>query len=234
MLIETMERRRLFAVTVTQDYPGYYEINGDDSGNTIAVTVSQNDDTFTLDGTTYTDVAFILVNSGNGNDAVSLISVDGSGMIGAAVNGQGGDDSITVNFDAAVSGGDGNDSIYLSDSYRGEAHGGAGDDKIYISGDCVDAVIMGDDGNDLIDCSNNNCGVTVHGGEGDDTIYGSAYCDTIYGDGGTNQLIGNGGNDTFYTRDGYGDSVDGGDGTNMLYGNGTEASVNNVQYINYA
>src|SRR6059058_1620581 len=134
MMIETMERRRLFAVTVTEDYPGFYEINGDDSGNTIALSVSQNDETFTMDGTTYTDVSFILVNSGNGSDAITMTSVDGSGVIGAAVNAGGGNDSVTVNFDANISGGEGDDTMYLSDAYRGEAHGDAGNDKIYISG----------------------------------------------------------------------------------------------------
>ena len=51
-LVERLERRRLFAVAVTQTYPGFYEVDGDNSGNVINIAVSQASQTFTLNGAT--------------------------------------------------------------------------------------------------------------------------------------------------------------------------------------
>lgn len=232
-MIQVLERRRHFSVSISEDFPGFYQITGDGSANTISLSVSMSEESFTFDEVTYYEVSYIVVSSGGGDDAITLTSVDGSGTIGAAVDAGEGADSVSVNFDAVVAGGDGNDSLYLSDSYRGEAHGDGGNDQIYISGACVDAVIEGGDGNDLIDCSANASGVTVHGGNGDDTIYGSAYADEIYGDAGTNLLIGNAGDDVFNSRDGSGDSIIGGDGSDMLYANGLESGVSGVEYTFY-
>ncbi len=61
MQIENLEGRRLLSVTVNQTSPGFYEVNGDESDNVIVVSVSQNDQSFTLDGITYTGVNYIYV-----------------------------------------------------------------------------------------------------------------------------------------------------------------------------
>ena len=39
MLIDSLESRRHYSVTVSQTYPGFYEVQGDDESNTIAITV---------------------------------------------------------------------------------------------------------------------------------------------------------------------------------------------------
>jgi Ca2+-binding RTX toxin-like protein len=227
--VELLENRRLLSVAVNETYPGFYQVQGDNSGNVISATVNQNDYTFTLDGTTYTDVSYISVVTGNGNDSISITSVDGSGMIGAAITSNGGDDNITLNFDGAIWTGQGDDVIHLSDSFRGEAYASTGNDQIFISGACVNAEIQGDDGNDLIDCSANDSSVVIKGGAGNDTIIGSAYDDVLYGDEGHNVIRGGGGNDVVYAHNG--DSVDGGEGADTLYASGAVDTVISIEVI---
>lgn len=196
MLLESLESRRLFSVTVTEGYPGFYEICGDEHPNVIDVSVSMNDETFTLDGVTYTGVAYILVHGYGGDDTISVISTDGPGYITGVISAGDGNDTITLNFDGGVWAGAGDDTLYLSDAFYGEALGEAGDDRIYISGDCYDAQIDGGAGNDFIDCSGNNYRVFARGGAGNDTIIGSAYDDHLRGDEGDDTIIGGGGNDS--------------------------------------
>ena len=199
MHIESLESRRLFSVTVTEGYPGFYEVWGDDSANVIDISVSMQNETFTLNGVTYSNVAYIWVYGFGGDDVITVTSVDGWGYIGASISGHDGNDQISLNFDGGIWGGEGDDVLYMSDSFHGEAYGGGGNDQMYISGDCYGAEIRGGDGNDLIDCSGNNCPVTVRGGAGDDTLIGSNYNDVLYGDQGSDRLIGGGGNDYFYS-----------------------------------
>lgn len=213
--IERLESRRLFAVTVTQNYPGYYQVDSDNSTDAVAIAVSQNDQTMTVNGVTYPGVSYITVNGGTGDSAISVTSVDGQGSIGCAINGGGGNQTISTNLSAVIHGGTGNDVIYLHDSFYGEVYGDSGNDRIFIMGDCVNPMIYGGSGNCLIDASQNNYGVVIHGGTGNDTIYGSPYDDMIYGDGGIDFMYGVGGNDTFYSTGGviYGSSG----GNNVAY-----------------
>jgi hypothetical protein len=230
--IEILESRRLLAVTVSEGYPGFYEINGDDAPDYIDVAVSQQNYTFTLNGVTYTDVANIQVHGGGGDDVISVHSIDGPGDIGAGITGDDGNDVLSLNFDGGISGGNGDDTIILQDSFYGAAEGGAGNDSIYIQGGCVSADIHGDDGNDLIDGTASSVALTIHGGAGNDTLLGSDYADNLYGDGGSDSLVGNGGNDTFYTRGDTNDTVDGGDGYNIVFAGGGE-NISNCQQIYY-
>jgi Ca2+-binding RTX toxin-like protein len=233
-MLDMLEPRRLFAVTVSEGYPGVFEITGGDSADVIQGTVSQQNNTLTIDGNTYNDVWYISVNAGGGNDTISLTTTAGAGCIGAGIDAGAGDDTISLNFDGSIYAGSGNDTLNLADSFRGEAYGGTGDDHIIVAGECVNAAIQGDSGDDLIDCSNNNYSVTVHGGTGNDTIYGSQYDDEIWGDQGTDSLVGNSGNDTFFSRDGSQDVVVGGAGTDVAYANGSETSMTGVEYVYYS
>src|SRR5205814_9045886 len=104
----------------------------------IAITVSMADQTFTLDGTTYSDVQYIFVQGFEGDDTITVRSVDGPGSIGASLSGDEGDDTLAINFDGGVWAGAGNDTLVLTDSYRGQAYGDGGNDRIFISGACVD------------------------------------------------------------------------------------------------
>jgi Ca2+-binding RTX toxin-like protein len=230
MDVETLESRKLFSVTVSQGYPGFYEVDGDASDDTISISVSQTNGTFTLDNTTYTDVQYVAVNSGGGADTVSVLSADGSGMAGAAISGGEGDDNLSLNFDGAIWGGDGNDSIHISDSFYGEVYGEAGNDQMFISGECVDARIEGGDGSDLIDCSGNNYSVLVYGGYGDDTIIGSNFDDQLYGDAGSDSILGGNGNDSIYSYD-NGDTIDGGNGGDVAYTSGASPTMSNMEAV---
>jgi Ca2+-binding RTX toxin-like protein len=231
MELELLENRRLLSGTVTQIYPGYFEVQGDGSNDAIDISVSQNNDTFTLDGETFYDVSYISIDGGGGDDHISVLSSDGEGSIGAGITGGDGNDDITLNFDGGVWAGSGNDVLHLTDSFRGEAYGEDGDDTMVISGACVDAEIQGGAGDDLIDCSNNSYSVVVHGGVGNDTIFGSAYNDQIYGDQGSDALYGNGGNDNFFVCGN--DSVDGGDGRDAVYVQGSLQQSTDVEDVYY-
>lgn len=230
--IEDLECRRLFT-SVVQTYPGYYEVNADSSSNAINIAVSQANSTFTLDGVTYSNVAYIVVNGNGNNDQITVTSDNELGPIGCAVNAGGGNDNISVSdLTAVIHGGSGNDTIALKDSFYGEVYGDGGSDNIYVIGDCLDAEIVGGTGGpDMIDAWYSNYGVTIYGGPANDTIYGSRYDDVIYGGGGTDTIYGNGGNDTFYSSGGIiiGAS-DGGDNTAYIP-TGSNVTCINVQNI---
>jgi len=221
MFIETLECRRMLS-TVTEAYPGYYEIQAAENGDVIEASVSMADKTFTLNGTTYGNVSYILVNGGAGNDLITISSEDGPGTIGAGINARGGQDLLTLNFDGAIWGGDDSDVLFLSDSFRGEAYGEGGADKIYITDACVNANIHGGGGNDFIDCTINECPVVAHGDAGNDTIYGSELDDEIYGDQGNDVIYARAGDDVIYSSDN--DTIDGGDGYDAVVGNNSNTT----------
>lgn len=217
--LESLEQRRLFSVTVTEGFTGYYSVQGDDAADVIDVSVSMASESFTLGGVTYTGVQFIDVSGGGGNDSITVIS-DGAGSIGATLSGGDGNDSLLLSFDGGIWGDDGMDTITLCDAFRGQVSGGEGSDLITVGGECVDAVIDGGGGDDGIDASGNNYGVLIHGGAGDDVIWGSGHDDDVYGDGGVDMIYGLGGDDVIYVQDAGGaDWVSGGDGYDVLYGN---------------
>ena len=168
MLMEILERRRLLTVTVNETSPGFYEINGDDSDNTIVISVSQNDQSFTLDGVTYTGVNYIYVFGNGGNDTID-VSAPSAGSIGASIDGGDGNDQLCLNFDGVVWGGAGDDIVILTDSFRGQVSGDEGNDQIY--GDGGSNHIYGLGGNDTIYCRN-GAADDVDGGSGANFMYG--------------------------------------------------------------
>lgn len=227
-LLERLECRRLFSVTVSQGYPGYYTISGDNSANTISVSVNQNARTFTLNGVTYGNVSYITVNGYDGND---FVTVAGSpGVIGCTINEGNGNDSVSLSFDGAIYVGGGQDIVSLKDSFQGEIHTGDGPDQISLSGYCANAVVYAGNGNDLIDASGNNYGVAIYAGNGNNTIYGSNSDDFISVGSGSNVICCLNGNDTVYCRNGSPDTVIGGSGNDTVYGDSLD-SVYNVQAV---
>lgn len=217
MKFESLEGRRLFAVTVTEGYPGFYEVHGTAGDDAIVAQVNMAAETLTVDGTTYEGVGYVVAYGYAGNDTITITSVDGAGIIGASISAGDGHDSITLMIDGGVWAGKGDDSIYLKDSFRGEAYGEGGHDYMYIAGTTADAHIRGGDGHDYIDCSSNYYGVVAFGDAGNDTIYGSAFGDQLYGNEGNDHLFGGGGDDTFYASGGGNDHIDGGAGNDIAY-----------------
>jgi hypothetical protein len=171
--LESLEGRKLFAVTVSEGFSGFYEVIGDEDANHIDISVSMKDHTFTLDSVTYTDVSYISVQGNGGSDTINVLSADGRGDIGAGILGGDGMDTINLNFDGAIWGGNDDDYITLTDSYFGQVLGEGGNDEIYIHGTCVSADIEGGDGQDFIDCSNSTMGLSIFVDNVNDTIYGS-------------------------------------------------------------
>ena len=210
--VESLEGRRLCSVTVNETFTGFYEIHGTPGDDAIEFSVSMNGESFTFGETTYSGVQFIMVYAGDGNDTVSLASSDGPGWIGATIDGGGGSDALSLGFDGAIYGGDGDDRLALADSFRGEARGEDGNDRITLSGACVDPEVAGGDGDDVIDASANHYGVVLQGGLGNDTLTGSGYDDELYAGEGDDRLYGCGGNDLFFVEGGGVDVVTGGDG----------------------
>lgn len=230
-LVERLEFRRLFAVSVVQTYPGFYEIDADAGTNNIAVDVNQDAQTFALDGTTYQNVQHVTINGNNNGDTISVNSDSEWGYIGCDVNGGAGNDTISLNeLSGVIHGGGGQDNLTLRDSFYGEVYGDCGSGSIYVVGDSAGAQINAGTGNTLVDATQSNYGVTIHGGAGNDTLYGSAYDDEIFGGGGNDKMYGVAGNDTFYSTGGV--VVGSANGTNTAYvPTGTYVACYNTQFI---
>ena len=177
----------------------------------------------------------------SGNDFLALMGV--SSNVQAEINGNGGDDVITIGDDVSgvflLRGGEGSDTITGSlsgDNIRGgtgddeisgrdgediiwgdegndEISGGAGDDQ--MEGDGGDDTLNGDEGNDRLEGEAGSD--TLNGGAGDDILIGGEDNDTLNGDGGNDQIWGQTGDDGLYGNDGF-DMLFGGDGNDTLDG----------------
>ncbi len=93
-----------------------------------------------------------------------------------------------------------------------EVHGGQGNDTIFLS-DSSDSKAYGDDGNDTITASSVEglTNVELHGGAGNDTLTAGPSGITIYGDGGNDTITGSPEADFLYGDDGTGTITDGAD-----------------------
>lgn len=164
--------------------------NMDDGDDTVTVTQGATNDTVFVEWGGYkqefTHVTKIVVNAGAGNDFIDLRG---------------------VKLQANIEGGDGNDTIYLSDGSGSTANGGAGDDLIIASGELTGTLVKlyGGPGNDTLTAG--TTAITIYGDGGNDTITGSPEADLLYGgDGndvihggpGNDYIIGNLGNDKLY------------------------------------
>ena len=189
------------------------------------ITGSNGDDTFDLDQFSGfranidarggDDTIRIAVNSGliqggPGDDRITSVSEFSYGL---TLNGDGGNDRITVAGAASIDGGSGDDVIDARGNTGGfssgiSATGGPGNDLIY-----------GSNFNDLLD-----------GGTGNDDIFGRLGSDSMIGGPGRDSITGGGGDDTFIV-----DASDnlwlGGDGfdTVTVEGNIRQATITNNQ-----
>ena len=232
MNLEILEGRRLLSVSVVEGYPGYYQVYGGEEADYIDISVSAADASFELDGVRYGGVAFISVFPGGGDDTVT-VQIQGQTPIAAAIVAGAGNDTISLSGAGAIWGEGGDDTLRLTDAFRGEVYGGPGDDRIYVAGASADAEIAGEGGNDLIDATGCLYSVFATGGQGNDTLLGSNADDVLYGDGGHDLLFGNAGNDVFYVDDNEQDRLIGGAGVDVAFADCDEAGVWGVEYVFY-
>lgn len=245
-LIDALEPRRL--LTSTLDDTGLLTVNATPADDTISLDVHGHDLTVTINDTADAtfdnrNITAIVVNCGEGNDTVHI----GANIIGATVNGQGGNDTLEGGQnDDTLDGGDGDDTVdgkegadlliggngFDSADYRFETadltlsidgianeHGGnAEGDNISLD---IERIVGGS-GNDLIIGSDADNSIT--GRQGNDTIQGGLGNDSIDGDEGNDQLAGEGGDDVLTGGVGN-DTMTGGAGNDAFIANDGQADT---------
>ncbi|GAB3248406.1 calcium-binding protein [Kineosporia babensis] len=176
-------------------------------GNDPAGVVSLNDGNDILRFTNLTNTSFTSIDLGAGADTYTATRPN---ALDAAISGGDGVDTINAGTGAYVAAGAGNDLVTLiggAAEVHGEdgndlINGGVGDDSLH--GEAGDDVIYGNDGDDYI-----------VGGAGNDELYGGKHNDTIYGNTGNDTIYGNSGDD--YISGGAGvDTISGGAGNNTI------------------
>jgi Ca2+-binding RTX toxin-like protein len=142
------------------------------------------------------------LNLGSASDTVSVAT---SQSATTYVNGQAGDDTITLTGwgKGVVHGGTGRDRL----------QGGYGDDKLY--GDSDMDTIFGGKGNDHLYGGNDTD--YLYGEVGNDHLYGGSGNDSLHGGTGADTLMGGADNDYLY-GEANNDVLDGGDGDDHLIG----------------
>ncbi|MEH2258455.1 beta strand repeat-containing protein [Nostoc sp.] len=214
-------------------------------------------DTLTASGSTDDNLLF----GSDGNDSLDIsgnysypfpgYSYDSRSLGNDTINGGAGDDTLNANGskgDNLLSGGNGNDFLYLIGSYsydygeskdsRSEGNntleGGAGDDRLRAGGLTGDNLLSGGDGNDELDLSGNYYSYnsndysdsrssgnnTLNGGAGNDYLNASAST-------GNNLLSGGDGNDYIFIFGASGKNIlTGGNGNDSLTGgNGNDSLI---------
>jgi uncharacterized protein GlcG (DUF336 family) len=200
--IEPLENRDLLAANILIDSCGI-KISADNANDAIALTVDGADIVVSADGieigrVASSEVSFISIDSGGGNDFIDV--------------------SSDISARLSVNAGDGNDTVFAGGGMA-KITGGAGDDVIRgsdqadnIDGGAGNDLIMGMGGADLIDGALGDD--TIEGGLGDDFILGGAGDDFIEGDEGNDRMYGGAGND----------SIDGGNSV-LLVGTGNDRLI---------
>jgi Ca2+-binding RTX toxin-like protein len=214
-LINPADDGENYAVSVVETYPGMYEITGDYHNDVVDIRVSMAQSTFSLGSNTYGNVSALTVKTNGGSDNVRVYTIDGPGSISAAIELGIGNDIGSLNFDGGIWGGAGLDSITMTDAFRGVIEGNDGNDTIKVIGISQEMYVLGNDGDDIIDCSLNSYGVRANGGGGNDTIIGSPAPDELFADDGDDKVYGLGGADMIDAGSGI-DYLDGGNGNDIF------------------
>ena len=204
VVAEVLERRRLLTISV-QLVGSVLVVQGDSAANTLTVYQENIAGTYRI-GVIHTnpdpDVRYENANwhLWDGETGVQSIDIDGNG----------GDDILTIERDASPTrvGDTGVD-------VPADMYGGGNHDELY-GGDFADTIGGGDTlygygGNDTLRGYEN--GDDMNGGPGDDLMYGGDGNDVMNGDTGHDTMYGEAGDDTFFAQDNTGDYVDGGTGS---------------------
>ncbi len=179
-------------------------VNGD---NSDSITGDSGSDVQTVIGSTTAGDVFTL--SANGTQArfqrtnLVAFTLDLSGVEGLTVEGDGGDDSYTVNSLAGVTN--------LVDLSFG---GGEGNDTLSASSTGTAIAAFGDAGNDSLTGGTGRD--SLNGGDGDDALVGGAGRDSLSGDGGNDNLNGGADND-FLSGGGGNDAINGNSGIDRVF-----------------
>jgi Ca2+-binding RTX toxin-like protein len=194
-LIDSLERRRLFAINVGVQQGDLY-IEGTSKKdlitvsrqtlNSVPLVIRVND--FSTIVQEY-EFSSIRIYGYNDNDNIRIDQSNGMLTSPVLVFGGGGDDTITT--------GTGNDKIH-GDSGHDTIFAGNGNDKVF--GDGGDDVIFGEGGRD-----------TIYGGGGNDSIMGSKGNDYLFGEVGDDSVQGGPGDDDVFGGPGI-DTLNGGSG----------------------
>jgi Ca2+-binding RTX toxin-like protein len=232
-VIELLENRKLFAVSVAEGFPGFFEITGEEVDDVIVISIDQGARVFTVNGESYGggNASYVTVYALGGNDSVT-VSGSGGGPVGASVLAGDGDDTVTLdNVSGAAWGGAGDDQLDFTDSFRAEAYGEDGKDHVTLRGACVSARVHGGEGNDMLLGSTCTAPVFFFGEAGNDRLYGSPYGDVLDGGTGRDTMFGLAGDDQFYARDGDTDWILGGDGNDTAICDDVETTTAGTEFL---
>lgn len=208
--VESLEDRRLLAVSAAQFYL---------NGTKLVITGSNDADTVTV-----TQAANGNINARleSGGESIALDYL-ASQVTQISFSGKDGDDTFvnSTNLPSRALGEGGNDTL-VGGSNVDDFDGGEGDDLL-IGGDGND-ILRGSNGNDVIQGDGGNDQITggagndlLRGGAGADVIRGGAGDDQIWGEGGNDRLFGDEGSDLLYGGEGD-DHLEGGVGDDVLSG----------------
>jgi Ca2+-binding RTX toxin-like protein len=226
--VELLERRQQLAASLTATFgvaDGLLRIEGTPRDDRIAVLVNQ--DQISVLGT---DISLI----GRGSTVPSLPLTE---VQRVEVYGLGGDDLLTFEvrspnaqnlplLPVLLDGGDGNDTLMVTDGSDVTVVGGAGNDTLAATGG-TDVSLVGGDGNDSL-MATDGSDVTLVGGDGNDTLALMGGTDgSLVGGDGNDSLVavnarrfwmyGGDGNDTLIAIGGSDFSMFGGDGHDSLF-----------------
>jgi hypothetical protein len=164
--MEPLERRQLMSAVLGAD--GTLSVNGSGSGDVLEVRLNNG----------LSPVNWQVYENG-----IKTAEFGISSVASISINGNGGNDAITVGSLAkgmstpcSVSGGAGNDFITVNNA-PSTVHGDIGNDS--VNGGAANDVIYGDDGNDVL--LGNIGNDSINGGWGSDTVDGGAGADSMYG-----------------------------------------------------
>ena len=189
-----------------------------------------NAGTLTIAGNSISNIRSVLWIEGSNLDD-TITGSDQGGDFGtnyAPIFGLDGNDHLIAGRNTGnIYGGNGNDTIEVSQSYtgigqNGAYYGDAGDDVITITGDGVSypfATAFGGDGNDILTLAGG-----ISGGDGNDTInvtYNQTYGTVASGDEGDDKITDSAASDTLIGGEGA-DIISGNDGSDLLFSGGTE------------
>ena len=178
-LIETLESRRHFSVTLTD---GLLQIVGTegkdkldvvlDQDDTGTVVITLNDQSFTFNAD---DIEGASIDMRGGNDTVKFSEKNGRILFDSEIEGGGGNDKIvTGSGDDIINAGAGKDDVNAG-AGDDQINGGAGNDKIKAGGDNDD--IDAGDGRDDIDAGAGDD--EIDGGGGNDKIKAGTGSDAV-------------------------------------------------------